>query len=319
MGPLTFLLLAATLRSAAALPLTDADLSTPQSRDTSSSPLDARLLGIDVGEAIASLIPLDDFGTFETLTLEQVVENSSLLETATSGLDKVFNSNLQDDNAAAATADVQQADTDAVDVKQAVAAATTTTTTGTCARNRTRFEWRNYQVSDRRAFVDAIACLQRLPSAGARYAPSTSRYEDFVQTHQVMTDRVHGNGLFLPWHRYFVWAFERALRGECGFADGRAMPWWDETLDSGRFAQSTIFTADYFGSLPTSTGGAGTCITDGKFANLTCHIGPGTDNVDHCLSRAVNEEQTTQASTAYVEYCAQQTVYGKFESCAEKG
>lgn len=289
----TFLLLASTLgsSSAAALPLTDADITSLEGRDAS---LDARLLGVDVGEAIASLIPLEDFGNFETLTLEEIVEDSSLLETAKSGLDKVFNSNL------------------AVDVKQAVA-------TGTCARNRTRFEWRNYQTSDRQAFVKSIACLQGLPSAGAQYAPSTSRYEDFVQTHQVMTDTVHQNGIFLLWHRYFTWAFEKALRNECGFEDGRAMPWWDETLDSGKFAESPVFTSEYFGTLPTSTADAGTCITDGAFANLTCNIGPGTDNVAHCLSRAVKEDQTAQASTAYVQYCAKQTVYGKFESCAETG
>jgi hypothetical protein len=28
---------------------------------------------------------------------------------------------------------------------------------------------------------------------------------------------IHGNGLFLTWHRYFVWAYEQALRDECGY------------------------------------------------------------------------------------------------------
>jgi tyrosinase len=28
---------------------------------------------------------------------------------------------------------------------------------------------------------------------------------------------VHGSGLFITWHRYFVWAYETALRDECGF------------------------------------------------------------------------------------------------------
>lgn len=28
---------------------------------------------------------------------------------------------------------------------------------------------------------------------------------------------IHGNGLFLTWHRYFVWAYEQALRNECGY------------------------------------------------------------------------------------------------------
>lgn len=51
---------------------------------------------------------------------------------------------------------------------------------------------------------------------------------------------------------------------------------------------SSLFTNDYFGSLPGTTSGTGTCITNGQFANMTCHIGPGSSNVPHCLSRAVN-------------------------------
>jgi hypothetical protein len=31
------------------------------------------------------------------------------------------------------------------------------------------------------------------------------------------TMNIHGNGLFLTWHRYFVWAYEQALRNECGY------------------------------------------------------------------------------------------------------
>ena len=28
---------------------------------------------------------------------------------------------------------------------------------------------------------------------------------------------IHGNGNFLSWHRYYVWAYEEALRNECGY------------------------------------------------------------------------------------------------------
>ncbi|KAF9529258.1 hypothetical protein CPB83DRAFT_852958 [Crepidotus variabilis] len=28
---------------------------------------------------------------------------------------------------------------------------------------------------------------------------------------------IHGIGSFLSWHRYFVWAFEEALRDECDY------------------------------------------------------------------------------------------------------
>jgi tyrosinase len=82
-----------------------------------------------------------------------------------------------------------------------------------------------------------------------------------VRVHQINVGTVHGSGKFLPWHRYYVWTFEQILRDECGF--DRAFPWWDEELDAGNFKSSSIFTSNFFGSLPAATNGMGTCITDG--------------------------------------------------------
>lgn len=241
-----------------------------------------------------SKIPLKNFGQFASLTLEEAIDHAQPLASTSSVDDTSSNAKFA-----------------------APAIKLGSSSQSSCTSPRTRIEWRSYSSADREAFVNSISCLTKLPSAGATYSPSTSRYEDFVQTHQKMTSSVHGNGVFLLWHRYFVYLFEQALRSECGFDS--AMPWWDETLDSGKFQQSSLFTASYFGSLPGPTDGRGTCVPDGKFANLTLHIGPGTNNVEHCLSRAVNETMTAQSSTAYINYCAEQSVYGDFASCAETG
>lgn len=37
-------------------------------------------------------------------------------------------------------------------------------------------------------------------------------------------------GFFLPWHRYFVATYEKALREECGWTGGQ--PYWDWLVDS---------------------------------------------------------------------------------------
>lgn len=270
-------------------------------------------LGSDTG-AVISTIPLNSFGDFNTVTLKEASSNPGLFEhndiIDAASLPTTFSGGgFSGFRAGLSAADTSDGASDTT--KPATVAA------ATCASPRTRVEWRDYPPVDRQAFVDSIACLTQRPSAGATYAPSGSRYEDFVKTHQIFTPRVHGNGLFLPWHRYFLHVFEQALRTECGF--NGTMPWWDETVENGRFAQSSIFTPEYFGSLPGPTDGRGTCIVDGKFANMTCHIGPGMDDIDHCLSRGVDEKMTAQASTAYVDYCAEQTAYGNFESCAETG
>lgn len=116
----------------------------------------------------------------------------------------------------------------------------------TCSSVRTRIEWDSYSDSDRQAYINAIKCLQSRPASG-QFGQSKSRYEDLVALHQTLTPNVHGNAKFLLWHRYYLWTFEDMLRQECGF--DRALPWWDETKVAGRFAQSSIFSDQWYGGI----------------------------------------------------------------------
>ncbi|KAL2279097.1 hypothetical protein FJTKL_13673 [Diaporthe vaccinii] len=189
-----------------------------------------------------------------------------------------------------------------------------------CTSLSSRIEWRNYSDSDREAFVDAISCLTKNPSAGEHFAPSKSRWKDLTKTHQILTHAVHGNEIFLPWHRAFVSSFEALLRNECGF--DRALPWWDETLDAGKFNESGIFTPEYFGSLPHAVKDDNDkfCVTDVKFANQVCNIGPGGDNnTVHCLSRAGNETMSAEVTTDYIKRCAQVDQIRQFTGCLDTG
>ncbi|KAJ3576214.1 hypothetical protein NPX13_g3781 [Xylaria arbuscula] len=172
--------------------------------------------------------------------------------------------------------------------------------------------------SDRTAFVEAIKCLQTKPSGGSQYTGSQNRYEDLVSVHRDMTANIHQTAAFLVWHRYFVWVFEQLLREECSF--DRAMPWWDETKHAGAFAQSDVFTDAWFGNLPAKTSdGQGTCIESGEFGGTTLHVGPGTGNSDHCLSRAVDESQTAQCNNDFTNSCLSMSSYDDFRDCFELG
>jgi len=72
---------------------------------------------------------------------------------------------------------------------------------------------------DRKAYIEAVQCLRELPSKSdkAWASAAETRFDDFVAIHVNQTMFIHGNGLFLTWHRYFVWAYEQALRNECGY------------------------------------------------------------------------------------------------------
>lgn len=295
---------------------------------------------VDGAKVIISKIPLETFGHLPAVKLEDAIADPSLIDAVLHGdhpgseqarsvmfarqsLTNSSSSSFSNSSALLTNSSSFSNSSSFTNSSSSLITNTTDTTNTTKAATcdassvSTRIEWRDYSTADRQALVDSISCLLNTPSAGDFYAPSTNRYEDFVRTHQRFTSIVHGNGLFLLWHRYFVHAFETALRTSCGF--DRPLPWWDETLDNGAFNLSSLFTPAYFGSLMGPVNGAGVCVTDGKFANLTCHIGPGQDNEPHCLSRAVNETLTAQASESFVEYCAARTEFGDFSSCAETG
>lgn len=187
-----------------------------------------------------------------------------------------------------------------------------------CSQNpNIRFEWKNYSTSDRLAFIASIKCLMGKPPSG-KFSPSASRYEDFVRLHQQKMSQVHGNSIFLIWHRYYLWTFEQVLRKECGF--NRAFPWWDEPKDSANLAASDMFTnQNYFGHMVAWPNGDPVCIGSGAFSGLTCHIGPGQNNQAHCLSRAWNTDLTKQVSQSYVNTCNARTSFKDMASCIEYG
>ncbi|GAP93369.1 putative tyrosinase [Rosellinia necatrix] len=187
------------------------------------------------------------------------------------------------------------------------------TAAGSCSSSpNIRYEWDDYSTADRQALMSAFKCLMNKPPSGA-FSVSTSRWEDFARLHQMYTPNVHQNQKFLPWHRYFVWAFEQVLREECGFT--AAFFWFDETKHAGAFSSSDVFSPTYLGTL----GSNSHCVTDGVFAGLTANIGPGSGNSPHCLSRQGNAADTAQCSTAYINSCLSNARYQDFERCLEYG
>ncbi|KAK0934150.1 hypothetical protein LTR29_014264 [Friedmanniomyces endolithicus] len=99
---------------------------------------------------------------------------------------------------------------------------------------------------------------------------------------------------FLPWHRYFLHIYEKALREECGYAG--SLVYWDWTLDSEALEGSPVFDAttgfggdgEVGGEI--TVGRSGRCVVDGPFRNVTA------DYYDvkfqpHCLSRGFRDQE----------------------------
>lgn len=74
----------------------------------------------------------------------------------------------------------------------------------------------------RKDYLSAIQCLKKLPTQENRdkYPGVRSRYDDFTIAHAINTGEVHRSPWLPVWHRQYTFAFETALRDECGYKYG---------------------------------------------------------------------------------------------------
>ncbi|GKZ31311.1 hypothetical protein AbraIFM66950_011705 [Aspergillus brasiliensis] len=193
-----------------------------------------------------------------------------------------------------------------------------------------RREWRSLTLTERKEFTDAIVCLQSLPTNISAEEKETfqgvqTRYDEFVATHINLTAHIHVTADFLAWHRFFIHAFENALRVECNYTG--TLPYWEWGYDAENIQDSVLFNGDPYSmgtngvdlnltsiywdsvniTIPGGTGGG--CVYGGPFSNYTVHMGPisapGEQPVQYnleynprCLSRNLNPE-VSQISVSF--------------------
>jgi hypothetical protein len=142
----------------------------------------------------------------------------------------------------------------------------------------------NISASEKRAYIAAVQCITKAPSKlSTVYPGAKTRFDDFVAIHMKNTLSIHGTGNFLSWHRYYTFAYENALRVECGY--NGAQPYWDW----GRWAASPE-TSPVFDGTDTSmsgqgekvqhgsnglkpAGNGGGCIASGPFKGMMVNLG----------------------------------------------
>jgi len=123
---------------------------------------------------------------------------------------------------------------------------------GACSNPPVRREWRAFTSQEKAAWIRAINCLSHLPHDTAltpTVDPSVSLippinatgsyYDDIVYVHMDLNTRIHFTGLFLPWHRWYVYSFEQALKEKCGYTG--VSPYWNWTIDAPDFYESSFW------------------------------------------------------------------------------
>ncbi|KAK3984547.1 Grixazone synthase [Cladorrhinum sp. PSN332] len=159
-----------------------------------------------------------------------------------------------------------------------------------------RQEWRRISKPRRRKFIAAVKCIQAKPSIlpPNQVPASMTLYDDLAWAHALRTGLVHNSGWFLPFHRYYIYAYEKAL-GECGWDAG--LPYWEWALDVNGPHLSPLFDGSdtslgsdgVFISNRTASvlqppgfnsttiinpGTGGGCIREGPFSDLVIRLGP---------------------------------------------
>jgi len=118
-----------------------------------------------------------------------------------------------------------------------------------CRNPTVRKEWRSLSTKEKTNWIAAVNCLANKPSSGKlqqtvfpkdipAYNANGSWYDDFSFVHMDLNSHIHNTGLFLPWHRYYVWSYEQSLKTLCGYTG--VSPYWNWALDAPNFSKATI-------------------------------------------------------------------------------
>ncbi|KAI0132344.1 hypothetical protein BJ170DRAFT_244746 [Xylariales sp. AK1849] len=183
-----------------------------------------------------------------------------------------------------------------------------------------RKEWSSLTLAERAAYIDAVKCMQKLPSVTPTVPASQSLFSDYATAHINYTLVMHFNGLFFSWHRHHLHLFEEALHTHCSYPSYLGLPYWHwPRYEGGNLENSALFDGSEYslggngvympdqGDIPTSGGGifshgsGGGCVIDGPFGNMTITLPflgfgfiPGglpddwTEPAPHCLDRDIN-------------------------------
>ncbi|KAF1958361.1 Di-copper centre-containing protein [Byssothecium circinans] len=182
-----------------------------------------------------------------------------------------------------------------------------------CTTKSQRKSWHTLTTDEKLDYIKAEKCLMSLPPRYGLEGPK-SRYDEFIKLHVLAAPEFHFTGSFLPYHRLIVHNHYVALQQECNYTG--VQPYWNETLDAGNFRNSIVLDPETgFGGDGT---GLGSCIVNGPFKDYISTVGAYTNASAHCITRKIDECQSSKAAQVNINKCTEKQTFGEFWSCMEE-
>ena len=153
----------------------------------------------------------------------------------------------------------------------------------TCTTPKLRKSWSKATTAEKTAYLNAAVCVTKKPSRLNNNGNSTL-HDDFAIVHAKLFPVIHDFAGFLPWHRFFMTVYEKALH-DCGYT-GTAM-YWDWVADSPAPTKAAVWdpVTGFGGNGATTRDKDGRrCVTDGPFKNYR-PVYYNEEVQPHCLSR----------------------------------
>lgn len=144
-----------------------------------------------------------------------------------------------------------------------------------------RKEWRSLTTKDQKLYIDTVLKVQRRPS---RNKPSI--YDSLAKFHNDLADKTHEFSVFFPWHRWFLYLYEKELQK---FSPKMRIPFWNWAFDSQAPELAPVWGKDAFGD--NGVEAKDNCISVSPFAKFRPFYPK-----DHCLRRMWSKEEDTEKS-----------------------
>ena len=122
----------------------------------------------------------------------------------------------------------------------------------------------------------------RVVKTASMVQPFKSEYDQLIGIHeQLFHSGIHNGNYFIPWHRWYILAYENILRKvDCRVT----VPYWDWSLDSKNSFNSDIWNSNLCKYTGLGGNGNPSCVTTGPFATPGWQLTPSAQNA--CLRRS---------------------------------